>query len=143
MQNMNWNYPTSIWFGINRIIDSQKACNFLKITNPLIVTDPGILKTNIVKKINSSLKTKANVFSDVKSNPTGDNVINGVKQFNLDNHDGIIAVGGGSGMDTGKGIAFMAKITRYLPCRGHHRRDQKQPPGFCFSVSSFGHNRCI
>ena len=46
---MNWNYPTSIWFGEKRINEIQKACESLNIKKPLIVTDPGILKTNILK----------------------------------------------------------------------------------------------
>jgi len=112
MKNMNWNYPTSIWFGVSRINDIQQACNELKISNPLIVTDPGILKTNIINKINNSLDLKTNIFSNVQSNPTGSNVEEGVKYFNKQNHDGVIAVGGGSGMDTGKGIAFMSKQKR-------------------------------
>ena len=114
IQNINWNYPTAIWFGLNRIKDIQKACDDLNIKNPLIVTDPGILQTDIINKINNSLNLKANIFSDVKSNPTGQNVIEGIKQFNHNNHDGVIAVGGGSGMDTGKGIAFMSKQERPL-----------------------------
>jgi alcohol dehydrogenase class IV len=114
IQNINWNYPTAIWFGLNRIKDIQKACDDLNIKNPLIVTDPGILQTDIINKINNSLNKKANIFSDVKSNPTGQNVIEGIKQFNHNNHDGVIAVGGGSGMDTGKGIAFMSKQERPL-----------------------------
>ena len=114
IQNINWNYPTSMWFGLHRIKDIQKACDDLNIKNPLIVTDPGILQTDIINKINNSLNKKANIFSDVKSNPTGQNVIEGIKQFNHNNHDGVIAVGGGSGMDTGKGIAFMSKQERPL-----------------------------
>ena len=114
MENINWNYPTSIWFGLDRIKEIQKACDELKINNPLIVTDPGILKTDIIKKINSSLKNEANIFSEVQSNPTGANVEEGVNFFNKENHDGVIAVGGGSGMDTGKGIAFMSKQERPL-----------------------------
>ena len=114
IQNINWNYPTAMWFGLNRIKDIQKACDDLNIKNPLIVTDPGILQTDIINKINNSLNKKANIFSDVKSNPTGQNVIEGIKQFNHNNHDGVIAVGGGSGMDTGKGIAFMSKQERPL-----------------------------
>ena len=114
IQNINWNYPTNMWFGLNRIKDIQKACDDLNIKNPLIVTDPGILQTDIINKINNSLNKKANIFSDVKSNPTGQNVIEGIKQFNHNNHDGVIAVGGGSGMDTGKGIAFMSKQERPL-----------------------------
>jgi alcohol dehydrogenase len=111
---MNWNYPTTIWFGDQRVNEIQKACESLNIHNPLIVTDPGILKTDIIEKINSSLNTKANIFSDVQSNPTGNNVELGVAYFNSNAHDGVIAVGGGSGMDVGKGIAFMAGQDRPL-----------------------------
>ena len=111
---MNWNYPTTIWFGDKRINEIQKACESLNIHKPLIVTDPGILKTNIIEKINNSLKFKAKIFSDVQSNPTGRNVELGVSYFNSNTHDGVIAVGGGSGMDVGKGIAFMAGQDRPL-----------------------------
>ena len=114
MMSMNWNYPTTIWFGEKRINEIQKACDDLNIKKPLIVTDPGILKTNIVEKINAALSTRANIFSDVQSNPTGQNVENGVLNFNANTHDGVIAVGGGSGMDVGKGIAFMAGQNRPL-----------------------------
>tara|TARA_Y100000590_G_scaffold240785_1_gene270802 strand:+ start:138 stop:1289 length:1152 start_codon:yes stop_codon:yes gene_type:complete len=114
MDNMNWNYPTPIWFGLNRVNEIQKACENLKIINPLIVTDPGILKTNIISKVNNSLKKETSIYSEVQGNPTGSNVMNGVKVFNDGKHDGVIAVGGGSGMDVGKGIAFMAGQTRSL-----------------------------
>ena len=114
IQNINWNYPTAMWFGLNRIKDIQKACDDLNIKNPLIVTDPGILQTGIINKINNSLNQSADIFSNVQSNPTGQNVEEGVKQFNQNGHDGVIAVGGGSGMDTGKGIAFMSKQQRPL-----------------------------
>jgi len=114
MENINWNYPTSIWFGMNRVKDIESACNNLNIKKPLIVTDPGILKTNIISKVNKSLTNDAAVYSDVQGNPTGSNVMNGVKVFHLGKHDGVIAVGGGSGMDVGKGIAFMAGQNRPL-----------------------------
>ena len=112
IQNINWNYPTPIWFGPGRIKDIQKACDDLNILNPLIVTDPGILKTDIITKLNNNLKTTAKIYSEVQGNPTGKNVKDGVDFFNSFQNDGVIAVGGGSGMDTGKGIAFMAKQTK-------------------------------
>ncbi len=112
MENMNWNYPTPIWFGINRIKEVQIACDNLRIKNPLIVTDPGILQTSIITKVINSLSNETKVYSDVQGNPTGKNVTNGVDFFNKGNHDGVIAVGGGSGMDVGKGIAFMAGQSR-------------------------------
>jgi alcohol dehydrogenase len=108
MQNMNWNYPTNIWFGIDRAKQIQEACNQLNVKNPLIVTDPGLLKTPIIDQINSDLSKKTIVYSEVQGNPTGSNVTNGVKVFLDGNHDGVIAIGGGSGMDAGKGIAFLA-----------------------------------
>ena len=51
MENINWNYPTSIWFGLDRIKEIQKACDELKINNPLIVTDPGIIVLLKMKQI--------------------------------------------------------------------------------------------
>ena len=114
MQNMNWNYPTNVWFGVDRSKEIQKACNTLGIKNPLIVTDPGLLETSIIDEINSGLSSKTQIYSDVQGNPTGSNVTNGVKVFLEGNHDGVIAIGGGSGMDAGKGIAFLAHQSRPL-----------------------------
>ena len=108
MQNMNWNYPTNIWFGVNRAKQIQEACNQLNVKNPLIVTDTRLLKSPIIHQINSDLSKKTTVYSEVQGNPTGSNVTNGVKVFLDGNHDGVIAIGGGSGMDAGNGMAFLA-----------------------------------
>ena len=111
---MNWNYPTNVWFGVDRSKEIQKACDTLGIKNPLIVTDPGLLQTSIIDEINSSLSSNTQIYSDVQGNPTGSNVTNGVKVFLEGSHDGVIAIGGGSGMDAGKGIAFLAHQSRPL-----------------------------
>ena len=111
MSNSNWNYPTTVWFGEGRIKDLHIACKNLGITKPLFVTDRDLAKTDLVKKIisDSSLKNfSINVFSNIKGNPVGSNVEEGVKVFKKGNHDGVIAFGGGSGLDVGKAIAFMA-----------------------------------
>ena len=114
MQNMNWNYPTTVWVGVDRSKEIQEACDTLGIKNPLIVTDPGLLQTSIIDEINSGLSSNTQIYSDVQGNPTGSNVTNGVKVFLEGNHDGVIAIGGGSGMDAGKGIAFLAHQSRPL-----------------------------
>ena len=111
MQKYNWNYPTTMWVGENRINDIAQACKNLNILKPLFVTDKGLGETEIVKKTISILKDKkinVELFSDVVGNPTGTNVNEGVESFKKNNCDGVIAFGGGSGLDVGKAIAFMS-----------------------------------
>ena len=107
----NWNYPTTMWVGENRIADLGIACKTLNINKPLLVTDTGLAKSNIIIKVLKNLKEegfKVNLYSDVVGNPTGKNVTEGVDCYNKNNCDGVIAFGGGSGLDVGKAIAFMS-----------------------------------
>ena len=111
MNNFNWNYPTTMWGGEDRINDLGKACNQLNIKKPLLVTDQGLSKTEMVSDTLEKLKAEGletNIFSNVVGNPTGNNVIEGVKEFLNNKNDGVIAFGGGSGLDVGKAIAFMS-----------------------------------
>jgi len=111
----NWNYPTTIWEGDNRIKDLFKACVNLKISNPLFVTDKDLLTLDMTKNIIFELKKNfknLNIFSDFSGNPIGKNVDDGVKIFNKFKCDGVIAFGGGSGLDVGKAIAFMSGQSR-------------------------------
>ena len=117
MSNSNWNYPTTVWFGENRVKDLHIACKNLAITKPLFVTDQDLAKTDLVKKVieDSNLKSLSiNVFSNIKGNPVGSNVDEGVKVFKKNKHDGVIAFGGGSGLDVGKAVAFMSAQTRSI-----------------------------
>ena len=114
MGKYNWNYPTTMWVGENRINDIAIACESLGITRPLLVTDRGLAKTDIVKNTLLILKEKniiTKLYSNVVGNPTGKNVNEGVESFKKDNCDGVIAFGGGSGLDVGKAIAFMSGQT--------------------------------
>jgi len=113
--NSNWNYPTTIWVGEGRIKELYLACKQLKIKKPLLVTDENLAQTQMIKKITKELIDKSlstSIFSNFKGNPVGSNVSEGVEAFKKNNHDGVIAIGGGSGLDVGKAIAFMSGQTR-------------------------------
>ena len=114
MQKFNWNYPTTIWAGKNRIEDLFLGCEQLKIKKPLFVTDKDLINLSMVKDIIEKLKKNFTValFSNFTGNPIGEDVDEGVLQFKNNNCDGVIAFGGGSGLDVGKAIAFMVGQTR-------------------------------
>ena len=114
MQNYNWNYPTTMWVGENRIKDLGSACKKLNINKPLLVTDNGLAKGKIIEDAIALLKKEnlpVEVFSNVVGNPTGSNVEEGVLFYKNNKCDGVIAFGGGSGLDVGKAIAFMSGQT--------------------------------
>jgi alcohol dehydrogenase class IV len=111
----NWNYPTTIWSGENRINDLPEACLNLKIKKPLFVTDKDLIKLPMVRNIISKLKKnldELNIYSNFSGNPNGENVEDGVIKFNESKCDGVIAFGGGSGLDVGKAVAFMSGQSR-------------------------------
>jgi alcohol dehydrogenase len=113
----NWSYPTAVRFGPGRIKELADACRAAGIERPLLVTDAGLAKLPITEKALGQLKAAGlpvALFSDVQSNPVDSNVESGIAVFRAGKHDGIIAFGGGSGLDTGKVIAFMAGQTRPL-----------------------------
>ena len=114
MKKFNWNYPTTMWVGENRIIDISSACKKLNIKKPLLVTDSGLANSQIVKKTLEKLNIEnidTEIYSNVTGNPTGTNVNEGVIYYKKKNCDGVIAFGGGSGLDVGKAIAFMSGQT--------------------------------
>ena len=113
----NWSYPTAIRFGPGRIKELTEACKSAGINRPLLVTDAGLAKLPITEMTLTLLKDagmQVSMFSDVQPNPVDANVDTGVAVYRDGKHDGVIAFGGGSGLDTGKVIAFMAGQTRPL-----------------------------
>jgi len=111
----NWNYPTTVWVGENRIDDLPLACKNLKINKPLFVTDKDLIGLPMTKNVILNLKKsiqKLSIFSNFAGNPISENVEEGVSEFKNNNCDGVIAFGGGSGLDVGKSIAFMSGQSR-------------------------------
>jgi alcohol dehydrogenase class IV len=110
-----WNYPTSIRFGAGMIRELPGACTELGMHNPLLVTDAGLARLDMVRSAVESCRTaglSCVVFSDVKPNPIEENVTTGVNAYRANSHDGVIAFGGGSALDTGKAIALMVGQNR-------------------------------
>ena len=99
MNKFNWNYPTTMWVGENRVKDLPSACKNLNIQKPLLVTDNGLSKSLLISNILKLIQEEnisVEVFSNVIGNPTGTNVVEGVDFFKKNNCDGVIAFGGGS-----------------------------------------------
>lgn len=110
--NANWHYPTSVRVGRGRIGELPAACGEFAIKAPLLVTDPGLARLPMTAGVVAACESAGlgiRVFSDLKPNPTGENVDDGVAAYRSGRHDGVIAFGGGSGLDVGKTIAVVAR----------------------------------
>ncbi len=111
----NWNFPTTVRFGVGRITELADACKALGMKRPLLITDPGLAALPMIPaalKANEDAGIPTGLYSNVKPNPVASNVEGGVKVFRDGNHDGVIAFGGGSALDAAKVVAFMAGQTR-------------------------------
>ena len=110
-----WNYPTRVLFGKGSVAKLTDACKSAGINRPLVVTDPGIIKLPIMHIVGDALAAggvEHATFSDVQANPVAKNVSDGLAAYRDGGHDGVVAVGGGSALDCGKVVAFMAGQTR-------------------------------
>jgi alcohol dehydrogenase class IV len=108
--NRNFSFPTPVKFGAGRIKELAAQCKANGIHRPLFVTDPGLAGMPMVKSIIDDVKRAGlgiAMFSDVRPNPVEANIDEGVKAYKAGKHDGVIAFGGGSGLDIGKMIALM------------------------------------
>lgn len=115
MTKANWNYPTSVRFGAGRIGELPETLKSAGVTRPLLVTDAGLANLPVTQSTLELLRNagiEVGLFADVKPNPVAANVEAGIAALRAGGHDGVIAFGGGSGLDTGKVIAFMAGQTR-------------------------------
>lgn len=113
----NWNYPTRIRVGSGRVNEVALACQELGMKAPLLVTDPGLASSLLVGRVIQIVRTQGlevGLFSDIKANPTGEQVMMGVNAYKVGHHDGVIAFGGGSALDAAKAIALMVGQERSL-----------------------------
>ena len=111
----NWSYPTAIRFGAGRIAEIGEACAAAGISRPLLVTDRGLAGLPITQATLDLLEGAGlgrALFADVDPNPNEENLAAGIEAFRSGGHDGVVAFGGGSGLDLAKMVAFMAGQTR-------------------------------
>ena len=111
----NWSYPTAIRFGAGRIAEIAEACRAAGIEKPLLITDRGLaslpITTNTLALLEQAGLGNA-LFAEVDPNPNENNLAAGVEAYRAGGHDGVIAFGGGSGLDLGKIVAFMCGQSR-------------------------------
>ncbi len=112
-----WNYPTRVLSGPGRVAELADACRAAGIRRPLIVTDAGLKAHAMIGAALDALKAAdlaAGLYGDVRGNPTEAHVAAGLAAYRAGGHDGVVAFGGGSALDVGKVVAFMAGQTRPL-----------------------------
>ncbi len=111
----NWSYPNAFKLGRGRIKELADACKSLGMKKPLLITDRGLASMAITATALDILEDAGlgrAIFADVDPNPNEKNLQAGVKAFKDGGHDGVVAFGGGSGLDLGKCVAFMVGQAR-------------------------------
>ena len=111
LHSEDWTFPVPIYYGPSRIKELSQVCKSNKLSRPLIVTDKGSAHLSFIKEIINDLNIsglKSDVFSEISPNPVDTEIIYGKSIYENGNHDSIIAIGGGSGMDGGKAISLIA-----------------------------------
>ena len=115
LESTDWSFPIPIHYGPGRLSELGAICYHAGMRKPLLVTDRGSRELAFIGAALASLRAadiRADVFTDVSPNPTDRDVATGRAAFRAGKHDGIVAIGGGSGMDAGKAISLVANNDR-------------------------------
>ncbi|WP_416325977.1 iron-containing alcohol dehydrogenase [[Eubacterium] hominis] len=120
-------------FGDDAMKELKQELINLKVTRPLLVTDHGVIDAGILKIVKDQLYYDGipyEVFKEVKSDPLNTMVSKGVILYKEKHCDGVIAIGGGSSMDTAKCISIMSKhkgdILDYARSTVNHKTFEKR-----------------
>lgn len=115
-----FSFPTRIVFGPGAIDQAPEIARSLRMTRPLVVTDPGIVKSGLLERLAGPLKLAGlgvETFDRVEGNPTEASVFPGLEIYQRERCDGIVAIGGGSSIDAAKAIRL--KVTHALPLEAY------------------------
>ncbi len=124
--------PTKILAGAQALSSLTAELDKLGIKKPLIITDEGIVKHGLLKKVAHALKDKPSlldiIFDQVPADSSIETVNNAAHIYRENNCDGLIAIGGGSVIDTAKGvnIVISENTSDLMQFRGHDRLSKKQ-----------------
>ena len=109
LDHKDWGFPVPIFYGPGRISHIGSICKNLEIKNPLVVTDRGSWKLPFIQEMRSLLSRdgiSSELFFEISPNPVGGEIDAGCIAYREGNHDAIIGIGGGSGMDGAKAICL-------------------------------------
>jgi 4-hydroxybutyrate dehydrogenase len=111
-----FSFPTRIVFGEGAVNEVPNHLARLGVKRPLVVTDQGVVKAGLLARLAGVLdgaKVAHAVFDGVEANPTGDTILRALDAWRAGGCDGVVAIGGGSPLDAGKGVRLAA--THPLP----------------------------
>ncbi len=111
LADRDWEFPVDIHYGPGRARKIVQFCEKSGISRPLVVTDKGSCDLPYMATLMDDLRASfsgAALFADISPNPLEQEIYAGKDAYHRGRHNGIIAIGGGSGMDGGKAISLIA-----------------------------------